>query len=90
MDLVNEWKLVAEIPMSSIIGEIKQVGRMMLVLALFCLVIAIVIASIIAGTISKPVRSLMQLMQEAEEGNLVVSSFKAIMKWDDFLLVLIL
>lgn len=74
MDLVNEWKLVAEIPMSSILGEIKQVGRMMLVLALFCLVIAIVIASIIAGTISKPVRSLMQLMQEAEEGNLVVEA----------------
>lgn len=74
MDLINGWKMVTEIPISSMLGEIQQVGSTMLGLAILCLIIAIFIAMIISWSIPKPVKSLMKLMQDAEQGDLTIEA----------------
>lgn len=68
-----EWYLVTTIPYSYLNIETDNLRNTILVLALVLLVLAIFVSLIIANSISKPVKSLVGVMKEAESGNLTIS-----------------
>ncbi|WP_297429993.1 methyl-accepting chemotaxis protein [Clostridium sp.] len=68
----NGWKIISEVPMNSLINDIRLSGVFTLIIGIVCGVIAIVIGLYIARGIIKPINTIMKLMKKAEDGNLTV------------------
>lgn len=69
----NEWKIISEVPMSSLINDIRLSGGLTSVIGMICGIIAIVIGFYIARSIIRPIDSIMKVMKKAEDGDLTVS-----------------
>ncbi|EKQ57924.1 MULTISPECIES: methyl-accepting chemotaxis protein [unclassified Clostridium] len=68
----NGWKIISEVPMNSLINDIKLSGVFTLIIGIVCGIIAIVIGLYIARGIIKPINTIMKLMKKAEDGDLTV------------------
>ena len=68
----NGWKIISEVPMSSLISDIRLSGFFTLIIGVICGIIAIAISFYIALGIVKPINSIMKLMKKAEDGDLTV------------------
>jgi methyl-accepting chemotaxis protein len=72
--LRNGWRAVAVIPKNSLTKEINRVGALSVIIAVICFVLVIISSTLIAGSISEPLRYIMELMKKAENGDLKVSA----------------
>lgn len=70
----NGWKIVADIPRQSLLGDIYLIGRKTLYIGLICIVIAISLGLIISNSISKPLNIIRKLMKKVEMGDLTVEA----------------
>jgi len=68
----NGWKIISEVPMSSLISDIRLSGFFTLIIGVVCGIIAVAIGLYIARGIVKPINSIMKLMKKAESGDLTV------------------
>ncbi|MVX62453.1 HAMP domain-containing protein [Clostridium chromiireducens] len=68
----NGWKIISEVPMNSLINDIRLSGFFTLIIGVICGIIAIVIGLYIERGIIKPLNSIMKLMKKAEDGDLTV------------------
>lgn len=68
----NGWKVIAQIPIETLVLEIKQAISATIFVAMVCLIVAILWSYFIAQGISRPLKKMMKRMKEAEEGNLTV------------------
>ncbi|WP_160685600.1 methyl-accepting chemotaxis protein [Clostridium sp. C2-6-12] len=68
----NGWKVISEVPMNSLINDIKLSGIFTLIIGIACGVTAVVIGLYIARGIIKPINNIMKLMKKAEDGDLTV------------------
>jgi methyl-accepting chemotaxis protein len=67
------WSIVGTIPYSYLNSESKSIGSIILISFLICLVIAVILSFIIAGSIASPLSKLSRLMKEAKDGNLTIN-----------------
>lgn len=70
----NGWKTMAEIPLDSLVSEIKAVSMAAVFIGLICIVVAMLLSLLIANAIAKPLQQIMELMKKAENGDLTVYS----------------
>lgn len=70
----NGWKVTTKEPISSLMQEMEIVRRYIIIVALICIIIAILIGTFMALGISKPLKSIMNLMSKVEGGDLTVLS----------------
>ncbi len=68
------WWYVIEIPTASIYGNINRIGVLAIVLGVISLVLAIVIGTILAITIVKPIDYIRSVMKRVEQSDLTVRS----------------
>lgn len=68
----NGWKVISEVPMNSLISDIRLSGLFTLIIGVICGIVAVVIGLYIAMGIIKPINSIMKLMKKAEDGDLTV------------------
>lgn len=68
----NGWRIISEVPMNSLINDIRLSGFFTLIIGIVCGIIAIVIGLYIARGIVKPINGIMKLMKKAENGDLTV------------------
>jgi Methyl-accepting chemotaxis protein len=68
----NGWKIISEVPMNSLINDIRLSGVFTLIIGVICGIIAIMIGLYIARGIIKPLNSIMKLMKKTEDGDLTV------------------
>jgi len=68
----NGWKIISEVPMSSLINDIRLSGLFTLIIGVVCGIIAVIIGLYIALSIVNPINSIVKLMKKAEEGDLTV------------------
>lgn len=68
------WKLIAAIPVESILGDVYAIGRRTGFLVLGCTLAAVFMGIIISLGISNPLRKIMELMSMVEKGDLTVNS----------------
>ncbi|MDR3597738.1 methyl-accepting chemotaxis protein [Clostridium sp.] len=68
----NGWKVISEVPMNTLISDIRLSGIFTLIVGVICGIIAMVIGLYIARGIIKPISSIMKLMKKAEDGDLTV------------------
>ncbi len=71
---INGWKLIAEIPVLTLMENMNRVGVMVLIVAMLCIVAALIIAMRIATDISRPIQSIVKLMKQVQQGDLTVHS----------------
>ena len=69
----TDWYLVSTVPYSYLDAESKQLGTMILWLGVICALIAFILSLIISRTISVPLKRLIELMNEAKNGNLTIN-----------------
>jgi len=72
--LENGWRLVSTIPLSSLLGEIYEVGRSTIILGVICALVAVIMGVVISLGISNPLQKIMALMSKVEDGDLTVRS----------------
>ena len=65
--------MVSTIPLSSLLGEIYEVGRSTIILGVICALVAIIMGVVISLGISNPLQKIMALMSKVEDGDLTVS-----------------
>lgn len=70
----NGWIGIAKIPSASLTSEIETVGRVAIGVSLLCALVAMVIAFLIAISICRPIKRIVNLMKSAETGDLTVKS----------------
>lgn len=68
----NGWKIVSEVPMNSLINDIRLSGIFTLIIGAVCGITAVVAGLYIARGIIKPINNIMKLMKKAEDGDLTV------------------
>lgn len=68
----NGWKIISEVPMSSLISDIRLSGVFTLIIGVACGIIAVIVGLYIALSIVNPINSIVRLMKKAEEGDLTV------------------
>lgn len=69
---INGWKIISEVPMSSLISDIRLSGIFTLIIGVVCGIIALIIGLFIALGIVNPINTIMKLMKKAEDGDLTV------------------
>ena len=69
----NGWKIISEVPMSSLTSDIKLSGVFTLIIGVVCGIIAVMVGLYIALGIVNPINSIMKLMKKAEDGDLTVT-----------------
>lgn len=70
----NGWIGIAKIPSASLTSEIETVGRVAIGVSILCALVAMVIAFLIAISICRPIKRIVNLMKSAETGDLTVKS----------------
>lgn len=68
----NGWRIISEVPMNSLINDIRLSGFFTLIIGIVCGITAVVIGLYIARGIIKPIDGIMKLMKKAEDGDLTV------------------
>ncbi|RKP55609.1 methyl-accepting chemotaxis protein [Cohnella endophytica] len=68
------WRLIGNIPVSSLVKDAKAISNLTLVVSLIAALIAAGIGLIVMVTVGKPLAQLRTLMNEGERGNLTVRS----------------
>ena len=66
------WKISGSIDMKEIDDHAKSIGNVALLVSLFSIALAIFIAFIIATSITTPIKKIMGIMKEAEQGDISV------------------
>lgn len=64
------WYLVSTVPYSYLETETRSMGMSILILAVICIIAAILVSLLISNSISMPLKKMQKLMNEAEKGNL--------------------
>jgi methyl-accepting chemotaxis protein len=70
----NQWKVIGNIPVSSLVKDAKAISNLTLLMSLIAALIAGGIGLIVMLTVGKPLAQLRTLMNEGERGNLTVRS----------------
>ena len=70
----NGWKLISNIPVRSLLGDIYEVGRNTVFLGVICALVAVIMGVVISLGISNPLQKIMALMSKVEDGDLTVRS----------------
>ncbi|RED65625.1 methyl-accepting chemotaxis protein [Cohnella lupini] len=70
----NEWMLIGNIPVSSLVKDAKAISNLTWIMSLIAALIAGAIGMIVMLTVGKPLAQLRTLMNEGERGNLTVRS----------------
>lgn len=70
----NGWIGIAKIPSASLTSEIETVGKVAIGVSILCALVAMVIAFLIAISICRPIKRIVNLMKSAETGDLTVKS----------------
>ncbi|MCD9023083.1 methyl-accepting chemotaxis protein [Cohnella silvisoli] len=70
----NEWKVIGNIPVSSLVKDAKAISNLTWLMSLIAALIAGGIGLIVMLTVGKPLAQLRTLMNEGERGNLTVRS----------------
>lgn len=68
----NGWRIISEVPMNSLINDIRLSGFFTLIIGIVCGITAVIIGLYIARGIVKPINGIMKLMKKAEDGDLTV------------------
>ena len=68
----NGWKIISEVPMNSLISDIKLSGVFTLIIGVVCGIIAVIVGLYIALSIVNPINSIVELMKKSENGDLTV------------------
>lgn len=67
------WTVVSITPYNEMVSEITNIRSFIIIIGLVCLFIAFALSVFISSMISRPVKKLELLMEEAEKGNLDIS-----------------
>ncbi|WP_058484834.1 methyl-accepting chemotaxis protein [Defluviitalea phaphyphila] len=70
----NGWKIITDESVSSLMSEMNFVKQSILAIVIICIILSVAIGSLIAFSISGPIKNIMNLMSKAENGDLTVSS----------------
>ena len=70
----NGWKMIVQIPESSLTERIQLASLLTWILVLVVAILAIVVGTRIAKKLSNPIVELMKLMKKAEEGDLTIQA----------------
>jgi methyl-accepting chemotaxis protein len=70
----NGWRMIASIPVASLMGDIDKIGQNTLIIGIICALAAILIGILISTSISNPLNMIMGLMSRVETGDLTVTS----------------
>ncbi len=68
----NGWKAVYNAPLDILMQDVIQAKNTTLMVAVICILLALIIGFIVATSISRPINRLSNVMAEAETGNLAV------------------
>ncbi len=68
------WKVVANIPLNSLMKDISSIGYRTFLIGLVCIILAILLGLLIARSISNPLMKIIDLMKKVEQGDLVVKA----------------
>jgi len=70
----NGWKLIGNIPVSSLVKDAQVISNLTWVMSLIAALIAAAIGILVMRTVGRPLAQLRTLMNEGERGNLTVRS----------------
>lgn len=70
----NGWTILSVIPMASLMGDVNQVGKMTIIIAIICVAVSILLSVYITFSITNPLKKIMGLMTKVQEGDLTVKS----------------
>ncbi len=70
----NGWTMLSVIPMKSLMGDVNQVGKMTITIAIICIVVSVLLSIYITFSITNPIKKIMGLMTKVQEGDLTVKS----------------
>lgn len=68
----NEWKVVANIPVTELVKDTKEIRDVTLIVSFFAILIAIGIGFIVVRIVGRPLVQIRNLMNDGEKGNLTV------------------
>lgn len=69
----DDWKVVTTVPTASILSEIYEIRNFIGMIAVIGVALVVIAGILFANSITKPIRSIADIMQKAEEGDLTVS-----------------
>ncbi|TJY43611.1 methyl-accepting chemotaxis protein [Cohnella pontilimi] len=70
----NNWKVIGNVPVSSLVKDAKQISNLTLIMCVVAAVIAAALGLVVLRTVGRPLAQLRTLMNEGEKGNLTVRS----------------
>ncbi|MCM1256225.1 MAG: methyl-accepting chemotaxis protein [Roseburia sp.] len=70
----DEWKVVTTVPTDSILSEIYEIQNFIGMIAVIGVVLVVIAGVLFANSITKPIRRIADIMQQAEQGDLTVST----------------
>lgn len=65
----TDWYTVSTVPYSYLVSETKKIGQQILLLAIICIIFALLLAYTISRSILAPLRKMVDVMKEAKRGN---------------------
>lgn len=69
----DDWKVVTTVPTDSILSEIYEIRNFIGMIAVIGVALVVIAGILFANSITKPIRSIADIMQKAEGGDLTVS-----------------
>ncbi len=66
----TDWYMIGTIPYKYLQSESRSIGGAILIVAFFCIALALILSLVISRSISKPLDNLVKVMEKAKEGNL--------------------
>lgn len=69
---LNSWKIVASIPLAELTKDSKKIGTVIAAILSIVVILALIGAWNISGSVTRPIRKMMLLMRKVEEGDLSV------------------
>lgn len=76
----NGWKYIAAVPRAELSTMANNIGKYMIVIMLFCLVVCVFIAIAMAAQMTRPIDEMIHLTQQLAMGDLTVQSKKSNIK----------
>jgi len=70
----NGWRLLSIIPLSYLMRDVANVGKITVTLAILCIIVSIFSSMYITFSITNPLKKIMKLMNRVQEGDLTVKS----------------
>ncbi len=70
----DDWKIVSTVPTSSILAEVYEIRNFTIIIAVVAVILVTIFGIFFSSSITNPIRRIVSVMQEAENGNLTVSA----------------